>query len=88
VASQDKVVRRLAATIAVNTRIAQPDRPVRSSGTVPLHLAEHYEREVDPERSLSQHERRKRASAAWRRDEALRLLAEYRNGGSGSGGAA
>lgn len=86
-ASQDQYVRRLAATIAANTRIAHPDRPRRSSGSVPERLRPRYEREVDPAGSLSQHERRKRANAAWRRDEALRQLAEH-HASTAVGGAA
>lgn len=91
-AAKDETTRRLAAAVASNTYRAFPERAAarRQAADLPLALRERYEEEVDPHGALTPEVRRKRAAAAWRRDEAQRALDAHRAGAGdgGDGGAA
>lgn len=79
-AAKDETTRRLAAAVASNTYRAHPERVAakRKAAALPLSVREKYEEEVDPHGLLTPDVRRKRAAAAWRRDEAQRALDEHR----------
>lgn len=91
-AAKDETTRRLAATVASNTYRAFPERAAerRKAAHVPVALRDEYESEVDPHGALTADVRRRRAVAAWRRDQAQRALdahtAALRAGGNGPRG--
>ena len=85
-AAKDPQIRRLAARVAANSRhsaVPYPHRP-----KVPAELRVRYEREVDPQATLTEEARRKRALSAWRRDVALQELRQARGDSDGGGAAA
>lgn len=75
-AAADKIVRRLAATVASNSYRAHPDAGSarRRPTAVPAELVDGYVAEVDPHGLLDDRERMKRVRAAYRRDVARREL--------------
>ena len=83
--SKDPEVRHLVAVLAANARHAGTEYPhTRPTAPIPSIAAEvlaSYEREVDPSSQLPADVRRKRALAAFRRDEAYRALARRRPDG-------
>ena len=89
-AAKDPTARRLAATIASNAYRANPDRRSarRREFAVPADVVPRYEAEVDPTHSLAAAERAKRIAAAFRRDQAKRMLDAHNAGLGDDDGAA
>ncbi len=88
--SSDPIVRSLAAKIAINSRRAGgPPRRSAPDAVVPADLRAGYHAEVDPDGVMPLHKRQVAAAAAWKRDEARRLLDAHHAGrGDDDGGAA
>lgn len=89
-AAKDPTARRLSAVIAANAYRANPERRSarRRQDPVPPELVEGYAAEVDPRGELTDKVRAQRIAAAWRRDEARRLLDAHRATTTGDDGGA